>query len=160
MRSISRLAAGLAAAVFVLAVASTSSPASTPCERRQGWEKNFAYIDTISATCQILTTAAEVGATAFVPYQSIVAGLGQGLAGTVLNYAAAYGVNLQQVVFDKHHICRIIRAGNALSTQPNRRVRLRLLQYGLCPPTDDACKTRVKAEIFERYGLINACAQT
>src|SRR6185295_4684076 len=101
------------------------------CERQQGWEKNFDYIDTISARCRILTVAAEAATAAFIPYPSIVAELGGGLAGTVLKYAAFYGVNLQKVPLDRHHICRIIRAGNALSVQPNRGVRLRILHYGL-----------------------------
>jgi hypothetical protein len=146
--------------VFLSVSAPSVSQASTPCERQQLWEKDFAYIDKISLTCEILTTAAEVGATAFIPYPSIVAGLGGGLAGTVLNYAAAFGVNLRAVPFDKHHICRLVRAGIALSHQENDRVRRRLLQYGLCQPTDAACKARVKGEIFERYDLTNACAQT
>jgi len=156
MRSRSRLA-GLTALVVLIA-ASTASQAAT-CEARKLWEREFAYIDKISTTCRILTTAAEVGVAVYVPYPSIVAELGGGLAGQVLHYASALGVNLQTVAFDKHHICRLVRAGEALHRQHHGGVKRRLLQYGLCRPTNEACKARVRAVIFERYGLPANCPQ-
>jgi hypothetical protein len=126
------------------------SSASRDLETRKLCEREFAYIDKISTTCRILTTAAEVGVAVYVPYPSIVAELGGGLAGQVLHYASALGVNLQTVGFDKHHICRLVRAGQALHRQTHSGVKRRLLQYGLCRPTDDACKARVRAVIFQR----------
>jgi hypothetical protein len=95
-----------------------------------------------------LTTAAAIAAAGYIPYPSIAEALGGGLAGTLLKYPAAYGFDLEKVYIDKHHICRIIRAGRALSAQANRGVRQRILHYGLCPPTAEACQARVKAEIF------------
>jgi hypothetical protein len=150
----------LAAALALVIATTSSSRASTPCERQQLWEKDFAYIYTISLTCRIVITTAEVGAAAYFPYPSIAQALGGGLAGQVLNYAAAFGVNLRVVPFDEHHICRLVRAGTALSHQQSPGVRRQLLHYGLCPSTDDACKSRFKTEIFEHYRLTDACAQT
>jgi hypothetical protein len=157
MRRRNGVLAGLAA-LLVLIAASTAAQAAT-CETRKLWEREFAYIDKISTTCRILTTAAEVGVAVYVPYPSIVAELGGGLAGQVLHYASALGVNLQTVSFDKHHICRLVRAGQALHRQTHSGVKRRLLQYGLCRPTDDACKVRVRAVIFQRYGLPANCPQ-
>jgi hypothetical protein len=82
-----------------------------------------------------------------------------GLAGQTLHYASLFGVNLEMVGFDKHHICRLIRADEALHKQDHTGVKKRLLQYGLCPPTDDACKARVHALIFEVYELPADCPQ-
>lgn len=159
MRDAHKSLAALAATAFVLMVASTAAHAVTPCERQQRWENTLEYIDTISASCQILTTAARLRA-GYIPYPSIAEALNGGLAGTLVKYAAAYGFDLKKVYLDKHHICRIIRAGRALSAQANKGVRQSILHYGLCPPTLDACKARVKAAIFQRYGLTNACAET
>ncbi len=145
--------------LFVLIAASTASQAAT-CENRKLWEREFAYIDKISTTCRILTTAAEVGVAVYVPYPSIVAELGGGLAGQVLHYASALGVNLQTVGFDKHHICRLVRAGQALYRQTHGGVKKRLLQYGLCRPTDEACQAHVRAVVFELYGLPADCPQS
>jgi hypothetical protein len=156
-----RRSSGLAGltALVVLIAASTASQAAT-CDATKLWEREFAYIDKISATCRILTAAAEVGVAAYVPYPSIVAELGGGLAGQVLHYASALGVNLQTVGFDKHHICRLIRAGEALHRQTHGGVKRRLLQYGLCRPANEACKAHVRAVIFQRYGLPTDCPQT
>ena len=82
-----------------------------------------------------------------------------GSAATVAKYAAAFGVDLERSGFDKHHICRLVRAGRALHEQSHSGVRKRLLQYGLCRPADLTCKARVKAEIFRLYELPAQCPQ-
>lgn len=157
MRGKTRLGTVLISGVLSLAI-TTAALAATPCERRQLWDREFAYIDKISTTCRILTTGALIGVGLYVPYPSLVAELG-GSAATVAKYAAAFGVDLERIGFDKHHICRLVRAGRALHEQSHSGVRKRLLQYGLCRPADLTCKARVKAEIFRLYELPAQCPQ-
>ena len=157
MRGKTRLCTALMAGVLCLAI-TTAAFAATPCDRRQLWERGFTYIDKISTTCRILTTGVIIGVGLYAPYPSLVAELG-GSAATVAKYAAAFGVDLERVGFDKHHICRLVRAGRALHEQSHPGVRKRLLQYGLCRPTDLTCKARVKAEIFRLYELPAQCPQ-
>ena len=157
MRGKTWLSTALMAGVVFLAM-TTAALAATPCERRELWEREFAYIDKISTTCRILTTGALIGVGLYAPYPSLVAELG-GSAATVAKYAAAFGVDLNRVGFDKHHICRLVRAGRALHEQSHSGVRRRLLQYGLCGPTSQTCKARVKAEIFSLYDLPAQCPQ-
>lgn len=157
MRGTAFLTAGLLAGALVLSNATQTSAAS--CETRALWETDFAYIDKISTTCRILTSGALIAAGLYVPYPSIVAELGGSGAATVAKYAAAFGVDLKRAGFDKHHICRLVRAGNALHNQGHPGVRKRLLQYGLCRPGDDACKAQVRAVIFKLYDLPADCPQ-
>jgi hypothetical protein len=157
MRGKTRLGTVLISGVLSLAI-TTAALAATPCERRQLWDREFAYIDKISTTCRILTTGALIGVGLYVPYPSLVAELG-GSAATVAKYAAVFGVDLERIGFDKHHICRLVRAGRALHEQSHSGVRKRLLQYGLCRPADLTCKARVKAEIFRLYELPAQCPQ-
>lgn len=154
-----KLAAALLTASLCIAV-STVSLGATPCEKRQLWDREFAYIDKISTTCRLLTTGAVIAAGIYVPYPTIAAELGGGSAATVAKYATALGVDLNSVGFDKHHICRLVRAGRALHHQSHPGVRKRLLQYGLCSPTSESCKARVKTEIFRLYELPASCPQT
>jgi len=157
MRGKTRLGTVLMSGVLSLVI-TTAALAAAPCERRQLWDREFAYIDKISTTCRVLTTGALIGVGLYVPYPSLVAELG-GSAATVAKYAAAFGVDLERIGFDKHHICRLVRAGRALHEQSHSGVRRRLLQYGLCRPTDLTCKARVKAEIFRLYELPVQCPQ-
>jgi len=157
MRGKTRLGTVLISGVLSLAI-TTAALAATPCERRQLWDTEFAYIDKISTTCRILTTGALIGVGLYVPYPSLLAELG-GSAATVAKYAAAFGVDLERIGFDKHHICRLVRAGRALHEQSHSGLRKRLLQYGLCRPADLTCKARVKAEIFRLYELPAQCPQ-
>lgn len=158
MRGKTRLDTPLMAGLLSLVI-TTAAFAATPCERRQLWDQDFAYIDKISTTCRIVTTGAVIGVGLYAPYPYLVAELG-GSAAIVAKYAAAFGVNLERVGFDKHHICRLVRAARALHEQSHSGVRKRLLQYGLCRPTDLSCKARVKAEIFRLYELPAQCPQT
>jgi hypothetical protein len=151
------LATALMAAL--LCALATASFAATPCEKRQLWDREFAYIDKISTTCRLLTTGAVIAAGLYAPYPSIVGELGGSGAATVARYASAFGVDLERVGFDKHHICRLVRAGRALHEQSHSGVRRRLMQYGLCGPSSEACKARVKAEIFKLYDLPATCPQ-
>lgn len=157
MRGKTRLGTVLISGVLSLAII-TAALAATPCERRQLWDKEFACIDKISTTCRILTTGALIGVGLYVPYPSLMAELG-GSAATVAKYAAAFGVDLECIGFDKHHICRLVRAGRALHEQSHSGVRKRLLQYGVCRPADLTCKARVKTEIFRLYELPAQCPQ-
>lgn len=143
----------------LLCALATASFGATPCEKRQLWDREFAYIDKISTTCRLLTTGAVIAAGLYAPYPSIVGELGGSGAATVARYASAFGVDLERVGFDKHHICRLVRAGRALHEQSHSGVRRRLMQYGLCRPSSEACKARVKAEIFKLYDLPATCPQ-
>jgi hypothetical protein len=108
MRGKTRLGTVLMAGVLSIVI-TTAALAATPCERRQLWDKEFAYIDKISTTCRILTTGAQIGVGLYVPYPYLVAELG-GSAATVAKYAAAFGVDLERIGFDKPQICRLVRA--------------------------------------------------
>jgi hypothetical protein len=59
--------------LMLLAViaASTASHAAT-CQSRQLWDKDFAYIDKISTSCRLATTAAAVSIGVTIPTASTV----------------------------------------------------------------------------------------
>lgn len=80
------LATALMAAL--LCALATASFAATPCEKRQLWDREFAYIDKISTTCRLLTTGAVIAAGLYAPYPSIVGELGGRGAATVARYAS------------------------------------------------------------------------
>jgi len=74
MRGKTRLGTVLISGVLSLTI-TTAVLAATPCEHRQLWDREFAYIDKISTTCRILTTGALIGVGLYVPYPSLVAEL-------------------------------------------------------------------------------------
>jgi hypothetical protein len=162
MHSKGKYVAALLVGAFVLAALSAPSQALTDCEKRQRWERKLAYIDTISLTCRVVTTAGVTAGSFYVPYSVLVPKVGSPVAQELFEYALARGINLKRDQLDKHRICRILRAVNALAHQPRqyKSVRRRLFQYGLCAPTSASCKARMQAEIFRVFGLTDACAKS
>ena len=155
-----RIAACLTA-LFLVTVVASPSYASTACQRRALWEQDFDFIDRITLACTGLTEAAGIIAGLYVPYPALVTAVGGPWATKMLGYAAAYGINLKSIGLDKRYACRVVRTALAARHQPSHTVRQSLVSYGLCPPADDACKARRKAEIFQRFRLpAEPCSET